>query len=100
MANSRRSIDLIALGDTVVEGKSFVARGHRISYEQAKDLLLLEGSSRSEAELWHQARVGGPTSYSQSRRIFYWPKTKNVKADDWKFLDLNSLGWGRTKTRR
>ena len=40
----------------------FTARAARISYDQKKDLLILEGDGRTDAELYRQLTPGGAVS--------------------------------------
>jgi len=91
-AEGRRTIELEAVGNTLVEGRTFTARAHRISYAQAKDLLVMEGSGRADAELWRQAQPGGAASRAAAGRILYWPSTKRLEVDDARYLDLSDLG--------
>ena len=100
LPNSKRSVNLLAQGNTYVEGQDFTARGDRISYEQVKDLLVLEGTARDDAVLSHQARVGAPRTEHAARKILYWPQTQRVEVDDARYLDLSNLGgyhWGGRK---
>jgi hypothetical protein len=85
----RRAFELQATGNAVVEGRSFTARGERISYADAKQLVVLEGDGRSDAELWRQTRVGGPTSHAAARKILYWRSDNRIEVDDARFLNLN-----------
>ncbi|MCD4728195.1 MAG: hypothetical protein K8R46_11065, partial [Pirellulales bacterium] len=87
---NRRSVELEALGNTVAEGTTFTARGHRITYAEAKDLLVLEGSGRGYAELFRQLKLGTPPSRVAARKILYWPKTKRLE-----LIDAQSLEIGR-----
>ena len=87
---NRRSVELEALGNTVAEGTTFTARGHRITYGEAKDMLVLEGDGRSYAELFRQLKVGTPPSRVAARKILYWPKTKRLE-----LIDAQSLEIGR-----
>ncbi len=88
----RPSFDLQAQGNTIVEGKTFTARGERVSFEQAKDLLVLEGSERADAVLSHQARVGAPRLEQVARKIFYRPSTGDATVEDARYSDLGNLG--------
>jgi lipopolysaccharide export system protein LptA len=89
---TQRSIDLIAQGNAYVEGQAFTARGERLSYDQSKDQLVLEGTGHTDAVLSHQARVGAPRSETVARKILYWPKSQRVDFDDARYLDLSNLG--------
>jgi hypothetical protein len=71
-----RSIELEALGNATVDGSTFAATGHRITYAQAKDLLILEGDGRTDARLFRQLEAGADRSEAAAKRILYWLKTK------------------------
>src|SRR5690606_2636435 len=43
----RAPIEMTAIGNTLVEGETFTARAERISYAEAKNLLVLEGGGRT-----------------------------------------------------
>ncbi len=88
----RRPFELEATGNTLVEGRTFTARAERISYAEAKQLLVLEGNGRADAEIWRQTRIGGPTSHAAARKILYWRNDNRVEVDDASFLDLSNLG--------
>ena len=69
-----------AIGNTLVEGNAFNARAHRLSYSADKDLLVLEGTGRSKAELWHRQDNRGAYMKSQARKIQYHPRTGEIDA--------------------
>ncbi len=85
-------LDLLAQGNTYVEGQTFTARGDRVSYAQSKELLVLEGTGRTDAVLSHQTRIGAPRSETAARKILYWTRTGRVEIDDARYLDLSNLG--------
>ncbi len=89
---SRGAIELEAQGNAVIEGRTFTARSDRITYAQAKDLLVLEGTGRNDAQLWRQPYVGGPTSRAAARKILYWKRDNRVEVDDARFFDLSQFG--------
>ena len=74
--------ELAADGNVVAEGTrdggSFFARALRMTYAEVKNLLVLEGDGRTDAELFRQQRIGGPTSKVAARKIFYWPQSGQV----------------------
>lgn len=73
--------ELIALGNTTIEGRSFKALGHRVSYDKGKDLMVLEGTDRAYARLWYQDPNGDRTLENSARKIEYWPKRNIVKGE-------------------
>lgn len=90
------SLEMEATGDTVVEGRGFTARAARIGYVDEKQLLVLEGDGRRDAELSRQTRIGGPQSHLSARKIMYWRFDNRVEVDDARSLEFNALGGGLT----
>jgi len=90
----RSSIELAAGGNVLVEGESFTARSTRLTWSEAKDLLVFEGDGRSDAQLYRQAKVGAATSSASAGKILYWRAINRVDVDDARFLDMDQLGAG------
>ena len=88
----QRSVNVSAYDNIYVEGKTFTARGQRLSYEQAKKLLVLEGTARSDAVLSHQARVGLPRTETVARKIKFWTDTQRVEIQGGSSADISNLG--------
>jgi len=88
----RGAIDLQATGNVLVEGDTFTARSGRLSFSEAKDLLVFEGDGRSDAQLFRQLQVGAPTSSASAGRILYWRSLNRVDVDDARYLDLDQFG--------
>jgi hypothetical protein len=92
----RSTIELASGGNVLVEGETFTARSTRLSWSEAKDLLVFEGDGRSDAQLFRQERVGGPTSSASAGKILYWRALNRVDVEDARFLDLDQVsGAGR-----
>jgi len=89
-----RAMEFEAYGNTVVESSTFTARAIRITYAEAKDLLVLEGDGRSDAELFRQQWIGGPTSRAAAEKIFYWPKTNRLKVAGARSLEMENFSFG------
>lgn len=85
------TLEMEATGDTVVEGRGFTARAARIGYTDEKQLLVLEGDGRRDAELTRQTRIGGQQSHVAARKIMYWRFDNRVELDDARMLDLNQI---------
>jgi hypothetical protein len=83
----RAPIELEARGSALVEGDTFSAAADRITYTEAKDLLVLEGTGRAPAELARQTRPGAPLTRTAAGRILYWRSVPRIEVDDWKFLN-------------
>ncbi len=51
---TRGWMELEAIGNVLGEGQQFTARGHRITYSEQKDLLILSGDGRSPASIFYE----------------------------------------------
>jgi hypothetical protein len=90
----RSSIELGAGGNVLVEGESFTARSARLSWSEAKDLLVFEGDGRSDAQLFRQLQAGALPSTASAGKILYWRALNRVDVEDARFLDLDQLRGG------
>lgn len=86
-----RSYELEATGNTLVENTAYTARAHRLTFSQAKDLLILEGSGRSDARLFRQLRVGAAPSEAAAQKIYFWPKSNRVEVDGARMIDFINI---------
>ena len=89
-----RSVELSAGGNVLVEGTAFTARSARLSYSEMKDLLVFEGDGRTDAQLFRQDRIGGPTSSASAGKILYWRQHNRVEVKDARYLDFDQIGGG------
>jgi hypothetical protein len=89
---TRGPVELEALGNTLVEGETFTARAHRLTFTEEKDLLVLEGDGRTDAQLFRQPRPGAATTQAAARKIMYWRNTNRVEVDDARYFDLGGFG--------
>jgi len=88
-SGNTQNIELKAYGNTVVDGDKFTARASRISFDMAKDMLILEGDGRSDAQLFKQTQIGGPRSSFSARKIIYFPKTNRLDINGARSLEIN-----------
>ena len=91
------SIWLEAADNAKVEGTDFTALGKRITYDQAKQMIILEGDGRNNAELYRQVQPGAARMPIAARRISYSLKSKQVKLDGAQSLDINQFPNGNAK---
>jgi len=96
--SGQRAVELEAAGNVLVEGRTddglYAARALRMTYDEAKGLLVLEGDGHTAAELFRQQRVGGPQSRIPARRILYWPATNRFTLNDPQAVEINGLPSG------
>jgi hypothetical protein len=91
---ARNTLELAAGGNVLVEGESFTARSARLTWSEAKDLLVFEGDGRAYAQLFRQLRAGGQPSEASAGKILYWRGLNRVDVEDVGFFDLDQLGKG------
>jgi hypothetical protein len=91
----RRFIEMAASGNSKFEGHSTFARADRVTYTEAKDLIILEGTARNDAWIFHQTEIGGPVDKFNARKILYWRTDGNLQIDDGKSFNLNHWPRGR-----
>lgn len=88
--------ELSAEGDTEIEGQdprgaNFQAQAARVSFDQSKDLFVLEGDGRADARLWRWQGVGGTRTEAAFRKAFFWRATNEIYIDDARSLNVGSL---------
>jgi hypothetical protein len=88
----RPHLELEAAGNSYVEGRLFLARADRLTYNESKDQLILQGDGRRDALLEMQKTVGGQSRKLEARKILFWPKTRNFDVQDARSLNLGPLG--------
>ena len=88
MSSQEAGIELTALGNATIEGEAFSARAWRLAYARAKELVILEGDGRVDAELW---RKGSTTPDAAAQQIRFWTNTQSVQVDGGRFLNLGQV---------
>lgn len=91
-AGKERAIEMSALGSTIVEGNRFRATAERMTYVEAKEQLVFEGSKHNLANLQQRARVGAEPDEFQARKIIYGIESGMVDVSGAAKLNYNQLG--------
>jgi len=86
---SNRPFALEAVGNATVESQSFLAKAVRITYDQSKGLMVLEGNGWIDATLYMQDRVGAWPQQRRARKIQFWPESKKYAESGAHLLDLS-----------
>jgi hypothetical protein len=87
--------EMEAIGNALVEGETFTARTHKLSYSQAKNLLVLEGNGTTDAQIFGQPQPGGHTPHTAAQRILIWlteSRVERVEVDNARVVDLGNIG--------
>lgn len=85
-------LELLAIGNVDLEGASsdkgtFNAQAYAASYNQQKELFVLDGSGRQDATLWVRQKPGTNPAKHSAGKISFWRKTQRVKIGNFKSLD-------------
>ena len=81
-----KSVDLKAEGNTLIEmtyeTRYYIANADKIKFEQAKNLITLEGNRNSDVVIYEAANLNAPTQKGPSgKMIKFNPVTKEVSGD-------------------
>lgn len=87
----RNTVELQAVGNTIIEGANYTARAYRLTFAEAKDQLVLEGDGRIDAELNYQQAPGAPLSKAAAGKLMFWPGTNRVDVDKGRMIDLGQM---------
>ncbi len=82
--------EFLASGNVRVRGESFAASGDRLSYDDLKDLMVLEGTTRSPAVI--QTTWGSGSA--QARVIRIWPRSRRLQSEGIRGIDFGPIGDG------
>jgi lipopolysaccharide export system protein LptA len=99
-AKKTNAAEMDARGNSVVYGVvsnarekevRYTARAMRISYNTAKDQLILEGDGRADVHLYRQLQLGAPWDDTAVKKIIYYPKTNTLSTEGVQTLQINRL---------
>ena len=98
-------VQLRARGNVRIDGHSatqgaFAATADRVSYEQGKELFILEGTDRAPATLWHCEQLGGQQFENAARKIQYNRLSGQIKQDGVQRFEFAPGGAGGTRTSK
>jgi hypothetical protein len=85
------NLDLRAIGNVWVEGQQFTAQGHRVSYDQQKDLMVLTGIGQTDALIAVQQPGQATRTETQGRELQFRPRTRELRFNDLRQLDFRTL---------
>jgi lipopolysaccharide export system protein LptA len=85
-------VQLQAVGNVRIDGQTpaqgaFTAQAARASYEEQKDVFILEGDGRAPATLWRAGQTGSPPA---ARKIIYDRSTGLPTIDGIQYLEFSS----------
>jgi hypothetical protein len=105
-AGGNRHAELLAAGNVIAEGSTLTAKqtlvnytalAARMSYSELKDLMVLEGDGRTDAELFREEHVGSQPVRLAAQKILYWLQQNRASVEGARSLDLNQMPGGEWK---
>jgi len=81
-------IEMEGTGNTELDGRSFHAQAHIVTYDESKGLYFLHGDGKRPAKLWHERTPGAERSSSDGQTIRF-----NPSRNEWS-VDRSSGGQG------
>ncbi len=78
---SEPTIEFIATGNVHMWGDLFEATAERVSYNDTDDMLIVEGSPRSYAQLWHQKTPQSGRTNLVAGKIWYRPSDQQTRVE-------------------
>lgn len=89
---SRGQIDVQAGGNVEVEAESFSGVSSRLTWSEAKDLIVFEGNGLADARIFRQGKNGGPEQALAGEKILYWRGLNTVEMGGIRHLDYQVPG--------
>ena len=84
-----RNVELTGSGNVKAESTIYTARCYRLTYSQQKDMMILDGDGRSDAELFKQeGGEGTAESHVSAQQIQYFPRTNQAIVNGVHSLDM------------
>jgi hypothetical protein len=74
-------IEMEATGNTELDGRSFHALAHIVTYDESKGLYVLHGDGKRHAKLWHERTPGAERSSYDGQTISFAPSRNELSVD-------------------
>ena len=81
--------EIIATGNTHVTSPTFEATADRISYNDGNDQMVVEGTPRSPANLWHRQTPRGQRQHLTANKIIYHPSSGTAETQGVRNLNVS-----------
>ena len=83
-SSNKPSNEMVASGNAHIISSKFEATADRVSYSQANDMLVVEGTPRSDANLWFRRNPAARPDHLVAGKILYrlsdqWTEVQNVR---------------------
>jgi hypothetical protein len=75
-------IEMAATGNAELEGRTFHALAHTVTFDESKGLYILSGDGKRKAQLWREVSPGAPRSSHASGRMEFTPSRNELRSSD------------------
>ena len=72
-------VELLGVGNAKLEGRTFNATAHEVSFDESKGLYILRSKGSPNASIWRQTAIGGKRSYTEAERMHFTPSTNELQ---------------------
>lgn len=79
--SKKSHIELKATGNVVLDGRSFRALAHKVTFNESMDQYTLSGDGTRDATLWREPIPGGPRSPVAAQGMLFIPSRDILKLD-------------------
>ena len=74
-------LEMKAVGNCLLEGRSFNALAHQVTYDQSKDQYVISGDGAQDATLYRETKPGAPRSAQSAQHMQFIPSEDKVWFD-------------------
>jgi hypothetical protein len=78
-----------AEGKVVINAQEFWGQAHTVKFDEAKDLIILEGKDGGLATLYRVKNQAGQPDRMSAKKIYFWRKTNVVRTEGGQSINLN-----------
>lgn len=82
LPDGRTTQEMDATRHVVVQSQEFWGVADRVTFDEDKDLVILEGGENGKATLYRDRVQGGNGDKLQGKKIWYWRKTNEFKIEE------------------
>ncbi|MGE5193822.1 MAG: hypothetical protein ACM3U2_15100 [Deltaproteobacteria bacterium] len=72
-------IEMQATGNAELEGRSFHAMAHSVTYDESKGLYILTGDGKRNAQIWRESTTGAERSSQAGQRMEFIPALNQLR---------------------
>lgn len=88
LADGRTSQEMDAMRHVVVQSQEFWGVADRVTYDESKDLVIMEGGEGGKATLYRERFVGASGDKLRGKKIWYWRKKNEFKVEGGDGIDV------------